>query len=135
MKNSAVYNVLKAAWARFGSVKMTEVDERTMSFEFQSDKEKAQVLDMSPWSVHGHCLSLKESVGEARIEEVDFYKMQMWVQVFGLSLDMHNKDNARNIGNSIGLCLGVEDDSVARHRPFMRVKLEIDVSKPLAEGF
>lgn len=40
VKNSVVYNVLKATWAWFGAVKMTEVDERTMEFEFQSVREK-----------------------------------------------------------------------------------------------
>lgn len=40
MKNLVVYNVLKVAWARYGSVRMTEVDDRTMAFEFQSEKDK-----------------------------------------------------------------------------------------------
>lgn len=112
---------------------MTEVDERTMTFEFQS--KKAQIMDISPWSVQGHFLSLKECRGDISIEEIEFNKMHMWVQVYGLSLEMHNKENARNIGNSTGRCIAAEEDSGAKHRLFMRVKLEVDVSKPLVEGF
>lgn len=41
------YNVLKVAWARFGSVKMTEVDNNTMNFEFETERDKNQVLDQS----------------------------------------------------------------------------------------
>lgn len=53
MKNSVVYNVLKVAWARYGTVKTTKVDDRTMAFEFQSENEEVQIMDMSPWLVKG----------------------------------------------------------------------------------
>lgn len=124
--------MLKAAWARFGMVRMKEIDDRTMEFEFQSEKD--QIMDMSLWLVQGPVLKLIDSKGNISMEEVDFTRMQMWVQIHGLSLEMHNPDNARSIGNSIGRCISVEEDNVVRNRTFLRIKVERDVTVPLSEG-
>lgn len=59
IRNFAVHNVLKLAWTRFGPVKMFEVDEHTMKFEFDSERDKDQIMDHSPWSVQGHNLNLR----------------------------------------------------------------------------
>lgn len=135
MKNSVVNKVLQLAWARFDKVKMTEVDDRTMAFEFQSEKDKEQILDLSPWAIQGQCLNLKDCVENTRVEEIQLNKMQVWTQIHGLSLDIHNHENATNIGNSIGRCLEAEKDSVVQQRTFLRVKLEVDVASPLVDGF
>lgn len=60
IKNSAILNVLRAAWARYRPVRMTKLDYRPIAFEFDSVREKEQILDMAPWSIHGHSLNLKE---------------------------------------------------------------------------
>lgn len=130
-----VYNVLKVAWSRYGEDEMTELDDRTMAFDFQSEKELRQVMDMSPWSVQGHCLNLIASSEFGSLEEEAFGKLQLWIQIFGLSLDMHNSENGMNIENSIGKCISVEEDRIARNRTFMRLKVELDVMVPLTEGF
>lgn len=59
----------------------------------------------------------------------------MWIQIFGLSLEMHNRENAYSIGNTIGQCLSVEDEETARQRTFLRLKVELDVTIPLTYGF
>lgn len=75
MRNSVVYNVVKGAWAKFGSVKMTEVDSITMNFEFGLERDKNQIMDQSPWLVQGHCLNLKECHSNRCVEEIDFGMM------------------------------------------------------------
>lgn len=49
LRNSVVYNMLKSAWARYGPVKMKELDERTTVFEFESEKDKK--IDHGPVSL------------------------------------------------------------------------------------
>lgn len=43
-----VCNVLKVAWANHGAVRMTEVDEKTMAFGFESERDKDQITDLYP---------------------------------------------------------------------------------------
>lgn len=59
IKNTVVHNILKVAWARYRSVKMVEVDDKTMTFEFHNERDRDQIMDLSPWSVQGHRLNLK----------------------------------------------------------------------------
>lgn len=39
-----IYNVLKAAWVRYRPVKMTEVDNKTTTFEFETERDKEQIM-------------------------------------------------------------------------------------------
>lgn len=39
VKNNAVYNVLKAAWENYGSLKMSDLEEEVMGFDFENVKE------------------------------------------------------------------------------------------------
>lgn len=84
---------------------MTEVDEQSTLFEFESDRDKQQVLNLSPWSIQGHSINLKECHVNACIEDVDFDRMMIWIQIVGLSRDMFNAENARRIGESLGRCV------------------------------
>lgn len=51
IKAAPIHNVLKVAWARYGSVKLSKVEDRTMLFEFENDEDRKQILDKSPWDV------------------------------------------------------------------------------------
>lgn len=95
VRNAVVMNVLKIAWARFGTVKMNEVDENTMAFEFGNEGDKQQILDLSPWSVQGNCLNLRSCSADMTLEELNFDKLDVWIQVHGLSLGVNNAENAR----------------------------------------
>lgn len=77
MKNSAVYNVLKAAREAYGSVKMTDLEVGVIAFDFQSETYRDWVLDMSPWAIHGHCLNLKVCPPNQRTSEIEFGMLQM----------------------------------------------------------
>lgn len=48
LRNTVVCNVLKVAWANHGAVRMTEVDEKTMAFGFESERDKDQITDLYP---------------------------------------------------------------------------------------
>lgn len=127
VKNNVVQNVLKEEWARYSSVRITEVNETTLMFDFKSPKDRDQVLELSPWSVHGHCLNLKLCLVHMSVEEIDFSRVQMWVQVHGMSLEMFNQQNANSIGDSIGRCIRVEEAQIMHQRTFLRLQVEIDM--------
>lgn len=134
IKNNVVKSVLKEAWARFGPVRMSEVNASTLVFDFDNSRDIDQVLELSPWSIHGHCLNLKFCLAHKSDDEIDFGRVQMWVQIHGLSLEMFNKQNAQCIGDSIGQCLRTEDVQTMHLRTFLRVQVDVDISMPLMSG-
>lgn len=56
---------------------MTEVDDKTMVFEFESEKDKEHIMDMSSWSIQDQCLNLKECNVETSLDEIEFDVMHM----------------------------------------------------------
>lgn len=135
IRNAVVKNVLKAAWARFSSVKMIDVDESTIAFEVANSRERDQILDFSPWSIQGSSLNIRSCGTNRSLAELNFNKLDIWMQAHGLSIDACNADNARQIGNSVGRCIQVESEHVMRQRCFLKFKVEIDVTVPLHAGF
>lgn len=69
------------------------------------------------------------------MEDVDFNIMHLWVQVHGLSLEMFNPENEKQISDSLGRCVGVEPPSLMKLRSYLRVRVAVDVKDPLTEGF
>lgn len=130
-----VYNVLRVAWANHGAVRMKEVDDQTMEFVFESPRSKEQILDLSPWSVNGHCLVLKECLTSSSLQDVNFAVMDTWVQIYGLSFDMYNSINAQRFAELVGKFRFVEPDHLLQQRSYLRVKVELDTTIPLRDGF
>lgn len=130
-----VRNVLKVAWARFGHVKKKDVEDNTMAFEFETDRVREQILDLSPWSVKGHYLNLRIKNASMSMDEVQVDILEIWIQVHGLSLDVYNEANARHIGSSVGRFLAAEPNHVAKSRDYLRIRVEINVVVPLPVGF
>lgn len=135
LKNSIVRNVLKGAWERYGRVNMTEIDDQTLAFDFECDRDRDQILDASPWSIQGLSLNLRLSGPGKSLDQLTFDRLQIWTQIYGLGLDMYNPENARRIGNNVGTCLMVESQHVMQQRSYLRVKIEIEIHKPLMDGF
>lgn len=135
VKNNDIQNVLKESWARYGPMRTTEVNESQLLFEFESPRDRDQIMDLAPWSVHGHCLNLRMCPAYMSVQEIDFGKVQVWVQIHGLSLEMFTRQNAQSIGDNIGKCLAVEDNQIMQQRIFLRIKVDIDSDEPLLPGF
>lgn len=135
VKNNAVYNVLKAAWSAYGSVKMSDLEGEVMAFDFESQADRDRVFDMSPWSIHGHCLNLKVCPPNRCIGEVDFGRIQMWIQIHDLSLEMLSLENAKHAASSIGICLEIDSETEMHKRGYIRMRVEVVVNVPLSAGF
>ncbi|OMP06952.1 hypothetical protein COLO4_07749 [Corchorus olitorius] len=97
--------------------------------------------------IEGKVLTLDESeAGELNgrrwqpgltLDELDFSQVAYWVQVHGLSLDQMSPKNAKKVGDQIGRVLEIEDpiSSHGIRRGFFRIRVLIDVTKPLPSGF
>lgn len=69
------------------------------------------------------------------IEDIEFKTMQMWIQIYGLSLDMINEQNAQRIENSLDRCISAESALIMKQRSYLRLKVDISVKEPLKTGF
>lgn len=72
-----------------------------MAFDFDSDSGRDVVFDTFPLSVQGHILNLRICNLDKSLDDRNFNQMQILVQIYGLSLDMYNLENARRIGKNV----------------------------------
>lgn len=69
------------------------------------------------------------------ISAVEFGRLQVWVQVHGMSLQMLNEDNAVSVAQTIGKCIAMDSEVEMQKLGYLRLKVEVDVELPLNPGF
>lgn len=84
IKMSVINSVLDKAWDRYGLVRKSETAPGILLLEFACEEDRCKIIDMSPWAINGHILSIKKWEPSVGLSEVDFHKVQFWVQVHDL---------------------------------------------------
>lgn len=136
MKTTAIHNVLQHAWAKYGGVRVQELTGEVILFEFKNDADLQDALDLSPWAIHGTCLSLQKWKEDIKTTEVKFHIVQFWVQIHGLELDKFSVQNARKLGGCIGEVKEIDEiiGPMGIDRDYLRIKVDVDTTCPLLAG-
>ncbi|KAL7212868.1 hypothetical protein ACSBR2_015544 [Camellia fascicularis] len=105
--------------------------------DFEDLEDRVRVLQEAPWSVMGSLLVLQPLQPGMAADELDFCWSPFWVQVHGLPFEKMTCAHREVIGNRIGRLLEFEalSDGPLLHRSFLRLRVEVDVTKPLLQGF
>ncbi|GMP72413.1 hypothetical protein CsSME_00030462 [Camellia sinensis var. sinensis] len=135
LNKPAVTNILLATWKTRASVVITPWKENVFLFQFDDLEDRLRVLQEAPWSVMRSLLVLQPLPLGKAIDELDFRWSPFWVQVHGLPLDEMTRAHREVIGNRIGRLVEIEapSDGLLIHRNFLRLRVEVDVSKPLLQ--
>ncbi|KAF7133357.1 hypothetical protein RHSIM_Rhsim09G0070000 [Rhododendron simsii] len=94
------------------------------------------VLLEGPWSVMKSLMILRPLEEGMVVSQLQFSVCPFWVQIHGLPVEKMSRANAEIIGRRFGKLLALETspDNVLLARSFLRVRVEIDISKPLPKG-
>ncbi|OMO75791.1 hypothetical protein CCACVL1_16038 [Corchorus capsularis] len=111
LNRRGVINVLRSIWSPKDLLDVRDLGGNLYGLSFATAKSLVFAMENGPWSVLGHCLILKK-----------------W--------DV-SCANARRIGSVIGRLIEIENPSwsLGVGRVFLRIKVELDVNKPLLSGF
>ncbi|KAI8001810.1 hypothetical protein LOK49_LG09G00893 [Camellia lanceoleosa] len=137
LNKPAVSKILLAAWKARAGVVITPWKENVFLFQFEDLADRLRVLQEAPWSVMGSLIVLQPLPLGKAIDELEFRWSPFWVQVHGLPIDKMTRAHGEVIGNRIGRLMEIEapSDGLLLHRSFLRLRVEVDVSKPLLQGF
>lgn len=103
--------------------------------EFEYDWDKARIMEGKPWLCDGILVSSAEFDGLTPPAKMPFEKAAFWVRMFNLPLACMGKETSQKIGTSVGRVEDVDvDDDEPGWGEYLRVKIELDLSKPLARG-
>ncbi|KAL7191478.1 hypothetical protein ACSBR2_023538 [Camellia fascicularis] len=123
LNRQAVLNIIHSAWKT-----------RT-PFEELADRQK--VLEDTPWSVMDSLLVLQPLQPGMVTSELEFCWCPFWVQVHGLPIEKLTCGHSETIGRHIGWLVSVEahTEGLLLQRNLLRIRVEVDVTKPLLQGF
>ncbi|KAF5442667.1 hypothetical protein F2P56_035300 [Juglans regia] len=103
--------------------------------EFQSATEKHRVLLERPWSFDKFLLCIQDCVGCTTSKDITFTRESFWIQLHDLLFVGMNKTMGERLGATIGFVITVDvDANDMAWGSYVRVKVLVDISKPLAIG-
>lgn len=111
-----------------------EIDANKLLFHFALEKNKENILSISPWNIIGYPLILREWPPDAMLNELDFSTIQFWEQIHGLLREKMTLENATHFGSCMGTTIEVDgsmDPLEMYSKSDFRVKVEISLDKPL----
>ncbi|KAL5740379.1 hypothetical protein ACOSQ2_029559 [Xanthoceras sorbifolium] len=111
--------IIPKIWRTTQTFIMENVKENVFVFQFQNQADKRRVLTGGPWSFDKCLIVLEEPLGDGKFLEMGFNNVQFWVQLHNVPL----------IGQVTDIDVGATGDCLGR---FLRVRVVIDVSKPLS---
>ncbi|KAL5783297.1 hypothetical protein ACOSP7_008326 [Xanthoceras sorbifolium] len=125
--------IIPKIWRTTQTFIMENVKENVFVFQFQNQADKRRVLTGGPWSFDKCLIVLEEPLGDGKFLEMGFNNVPFWVQLHNVPLVCMTKEIGWALGNKIGqvtdIDVGATGDCLGR---FLRVRVVIDVSKPLS---
>lgn len=130
----AMKRTLLSIWSLKNSVVIRMVETNLFVLQFFCEKDKNRVLDGCPWSFDGKILLLKELKEEEQPSEVKFSNSPFWVRLMDVPFGKRNASFASIIGEKLGGFIKFDDSDPVGWEMFMRVKINLDIGKPLPRG-
>ena len=93
------------------------------------------VLDRSPWSFDKRLVLLKQFEGDLSPGNVKFQRSPFWIRAFNIPIKSMNMTIGKHIAKEIGTPLLIDaPKSGLAWGPFLRMRVDIDITKPLMRG-
>ncbi|KAK7821923.1 uncharacterized protein CFP56_037224 [Quercus suber] len=114
---------------------MTNVGEGLIQFKFSLESQLVWVMNNGPWSFINHLLLLRRWENGMTTFSVNFLRIPIWVQVWGLPFDLINEEAGRDISSGIGQVVTVDYKAISSNQAcFLRVRVEMPLDKPIRRG-
>jgi hypothetical protein len=122
-------------WKPTGSLSFKVLGENLFLIEFEYSWDKSRVLEGRPWSFEGNLFMVADFDGITPRSQMDFNTEGFGVRMFNLPLACMGKETGQSLGASVGIVEEVETDIDGfGWGEYLRVKIRINLMKPLARG-
>lgn len=132
----AIKNAMMGAWKTRGDFNVEILSKNIFSFKFENTEDKKWILNNGPWLFDKSLLVLESPTTSYRVTDMEFKKVDLWLRIINLPMGFRNELIARKIGDKLGTFLEWDKDkSNNSWGNSIRVRVKIDISKPLRRGF
>lgn len=134
---STMEAILRKAWNLQEGFDVIEVNGNAFMFRFEKEEEYCRILRGRPWSINDCVLNLLERSRYNFVEEFDFSRCPIWIQIHNVPMEAWCLENAITLGEHVGEVMLVEDPFYRGWylRNFLRARVILDLRNPLAYGF
>lgn len=130
----ALIDVMVKAFRPKGRLTARDWGKGLIIFSFESVQDREWVLKNQPWHFDGFPFVVKGLTGLEQPSAVALSKACLWVRVFDLPLACRSEAVFQLIGGRIGMLECYEKPSILDPTEYFRLKVEINITKPLLRG-
>ena len=131
----AIARTFKLIWHTKKGFEVRDMGNHCVLFAFKEETDIEKILAGEPWSFDKNLVALKRVLRPALVKGLVFNNVRFWVQVHDLSLGSMNMQMASNIVSAVGEVIpGTSDAEEFEGGNFMRVRVFINITKPLSRG-
>jgi hypothetical protein len=123
------------AWQPTGWVSFKTLGPNLFLIEFQHEWDKVRIMEGRPWKFDRDLFSMADFDGRTPPSELEFEKVPFWVRMYDMRLACMSREMGQRIGASMGVVEEVDvDEAGVGWGEFLRVRIVLDVTKPLSRG-
>lgn len=129
--HGAFYNTMRSAWNLAQQVEFRAIEDNLFSVQIACLADWERVMQEGPWIFRDCPVLLAPYDGWSKTKDVELNTYQVWVRVMGLKEKMRNANIARQLAKRAGDVERVDERSVKGQGGGIRVRITLDVRKPL----
>ncbi|MFQ6623855.1 hypothetical protein Gotur_003658 [Gossypium turneri] len=127
----AMYRVFKSLWYTKEEVDFVALKEWVVIVKFGCLEDRSRILNLMPWLL----FSMLPFEKGKNIDTYEFWMSPFWLRVYSIPLELMDRQMALDVGNALGEIVEIDwKDRYGGWTEFMRLKVKIDVSKPIVVG-
>lgn len=129
----SIARTFKPLWKPTGELKLRDLGDNILLFEFLDSLDLARVLEYEPWTFDKNIVVFREATEVEEVPTLEFSMVNFWVQLHNLPPTSLNQATGEAIGNTIGKVIDVADpEDDGEGGEFLWVRISIDITKPLS---
>lgn len=135
VSKAIIRTTLLRGWKPTRELSFKVLGDNLFLLDFENEWDKIRVLEGRPWVFEGNLFFVEEFDGLTPPNQIDFEQVIFWVRMFGLLLACMSQAVGATIGATVRVVEEVDtDDEGIGWGEFLRVRIRMDLSKPLARG-
>lgn len=127
-------DTMKRLWNPAYGLTCREIETNLFSFQFKNIRDLQKVLSMEPWTFNKHILVLKRAKSDVQPSAMNMDSVPFWIRIYDLPYGGRSEDIIQQIGTRIGKVLEIDKSTLQGMSRSVRVKVEINLRKPLRRG-
>ncbi|XP_068317162.1 uncharacterized protein [Pyrus communis] len=130
-----VKDILRSLWRKMGNIKVSRAKPNVYFIQVGDEKMARRILEGNPWFIKGAPFTVTFWPHYQSLDAISGNCAIFWVQVHGILRNNCTVKNARMLGAKIDSVLEVEDPTVNGFCGFLRIRVDLNTTRPLLTNF